>query len=107
MFSRGNKLKISHAQKWFILVSVAMGTIMVPINSSIVNVSLPTITSFFAISVSTSQWVLNSYLIVLLGLVLTFGKLGDLWGKGRLYMYGLIFFVISSILCSIAPSIYF
>ncbi|MDI6643837.1 MAG: MFS transporter [Methanobacteriaceae archaeon] len=107
MFARGNKLKISHDQKWFILVSVAMGTIMVPINSSIVNVALPTITSFFAISVSTSQWVINSYLIILLGLVLTFGKLGDLWGNGRLYMYGLLFFIISPVLCSIAPSIYF
>jgi len=78
---------------------------MVPINSSIVNVSLPTITSFFSASVSTAEWILTSYLIVLLGLVLTFGKLGDLWGRGRLYIWGLVFFVLTSILCSIAPSI--
>ena len=84
---------------------MALGTIMVPINSSIVNVSLPTITSFFSASVSTAEWILTSYLIVLLGLVLTFGKLGDLWGRGRLYIWGLVFFVVTSILCSIAPSI--
>jgi len=94
-----------YSKKWLILFSMALGTIMVPINSSIVNVSLPTITSFFSASVSTAEWILTSYLIVLLGLVLTFGKLGDLWGRGRLYIWGLVFFVVTSILCSIAPSI--
>jgi EmrB/QacA subfamily drug resistance transporter len=80
---------------------------MVPINASLVNVSLPTITEFFSTSLVTSEWVLTSYLITLLGFVLFFGRLGDFWGHERLYLTGLVGFVLTSILCSMAPSIQF
>jgi len=80
---------------------------MVPINASIVNVSLPMITEFFGATVATSEWVLTSYLITLLSFVLFFGKFGDFWGHERLYMVGLVGFVFSSLLCSLAPSIIF
>ena len=63
-------LHISHAKSWHILLAVGLGTIMVPINASIVNVSLPTITEFFGANISTSEWVLTSYLIILLSFVL-------------------------------------
>ena len=78
---------------------------MVPINASIVNVSLPTIATFFGASISTSEWVLTAYLITLLGMVLFFGRLGDFIGHERLYIMGLVGFAVSSILCSIAPSL--
>ncbi|HTX61524.1 MAG TPA: MFS transporter, partial [Methanobacterium sp.] len=93
-------------RKWQILIAMALGTSMVPINASIVNVSLPSITEFFHASVATSQWVLTAYLIMLLSLVLFFGRLGDFYGQEKLYMYGLVGFMSSSILCSLAPSIY-
>ncbi len=80
---------------------------MVPINASLVNVSLPTITEFFNTTLLLSQWVLTSYLITLLGFVLFFGRLGDFWGHERLYLAGLVGFVFVSILCSFAPSIQF
>ena len=79
---------------------------MVPINASIVNVSLPIITEFFGATVATSEWILTSYLITLLSFVLFFGKFGDFWGHERLYMAGLVGFVFSSLLCSLAPSIF-
>lgn len=79
---------------------------MVPINASIVNVSLPSITEFFQVSVATSQWVLTAYLIMLLSLVLFFGRLGDFYGQEKLYMYGVVGFLFSSVLCSLASSIY-
>ena len=63
---------------------------MVPINASIVNVSLPIITEFFGATVATSEWILTSYLITLLSFVLFFGKFGDFWGHERLYMTGLV-----------------
>ena len=78
---------------------------MVPINASIVNVSLPTITTFFSTSISSSEWVITAYLINLLGFVLLFGRLGDFYGHERIYMIGLVSFVITSILCSLSPSI--
>lgn len=94
-------------KKWRILFAIAIGTIMVPINASIVNVSLPTITTFFSTSISSSQWVITAYLINLLGFVLLFGRLGDFYGHERIYMVGLVNFVITSFLCSLSPSITF
>ncbi len=98
-------LSSSINKSWRILFAVALGTIMVPINASIVNVSLPTITEFFSVTVTTSEWVLTSYLITLLAFVLFFGKFGDYWGHEKLYLTGLIGFIFASILCSFAPSI--
>ncbi len=95
-----------YKKKWQILFAIGLGTIMVPINASIVNVSLPTITEFFHATVATSEWVLTSYLITLLAFVLFFGKFGDYWGHERLYMVGLVGFIFTSLLCSLSPSIY-
>ncbi len=92
-------------RKWGILLALALGTIMVPINASIVNVSLPTITIFFSTSIAVSEWVITAYLINLLGFVLLFGRLGDFYGHERIYMMGLLSFVATSLLCSISTSI--
>lgn len=93
--------------KWQILLAIALGTIMVPINASIVNVSLPTITVFFSTSIAVTEWVITIYLINLLGFVLLFGRLGDFYGHERIYMMGLLSFVGTSFLCSLSPSIEF
>ena len=98
-------LSVSNKKSWQILFAIGLGTIMVPINASIVNVSLPIITQYFGATVATSEWVLTSYLITLLSFVLFFGKFGDFWGHERLYMMGLVGFIFSSLLCSLAPSI--
>ena len=101
------KIGFTLQKKWQILVALAMGTSVVPINAGIVNVSLPAITEFFQVSVATSEWVLTAYLIFMLSLVLFFGRVGDSKGHERLYLVGLACFIISSILCSLSPSIYF
>lgn len=95
------------AKKWQILIAVALGTVVVPINAGLVNVSLPSITEFFQVTVSTSEWILTAYLIFLLSLVLFFGRVGDSKGHEKLYMVGLAFFLFSSVLCSLSPSISF
>ncbi|HEX3014596.1 MAG TPA: MFS transporter [Methanobacterium sp.] len=94
-----------YRKKWRVLLAVSIGTMMVPINSSITNVSLPTIASFFAVNVATAEWVLTSYLIMFIGLVLFFARFGDFYGHEKLFFGGLIGFVISSLLCSLSPSI--
>lgn len=96
-----------YKKSWQILFAIALGSTMVPINASLVNVSLPTITEFFNTTLVLSEWVLTSYLITLLGFVLFFGRLGDFWGHERLYLIGLVGFVSASILCTFAPSIQF
>ena len=78
---------------------------MVPINASIINVSLPTISVYFGVGLATVQWVLTSYLITLLGFVLFFSRLGDFWGQERVYLAGLVGFVSTSLLCSLSPSV--
>lgn len=78
---------------------------MVPINASIINVSLPTISVYFGVGLATVQWVLISYLITLLGFVLFFSRLGDFWGQERVYLAGLVGFVSTSLLCSLSPSV--
>jgi EmrB/QacA subfamily drug resistance transporter len=78
---------------------------MVPINASITNISLPQIAEFFMVNVATAEWVLTSYLIMFIGLVLFFARFGDFYGHERLFLWGLIGFVISSLLCSLSPSI--
>lgn len=77
-----------YSAKWLILLSIALGTIMVPINSSIINVSLPSITSYFQVSISSAEWIITSYLLTLLSTVLFFGRLGDWWGHGDCKVYG-------------------
>lgn len=99
------KIVLNLEKKWKILLAVALGTVMVPINASIVNVSLPTITVFFSTSVAVSGWVITAYLINLLGFVLLFGRLGDYYGHERIYITGLVSFVVTSLLCSLSTSI--
>ena len=77
---------------------------MVPINASIVNVSLPTIATYFGASLTTVEWILTAYLITLLGMVLFFGRVGDFIGHERVYLIGLVGFAVTSILCSTASS---
>ncbi len=78
---------------------------MVPINASIVNVSLPTIATYFGASITAVEWVLTAYLITLLGMVLFFGRFGDFIGHERVYLLGLAGFTVTSILCSTASSL--
>jgi len=80
-------------RKWHILIALALGTIMVPINTSIVNVALPFISSGFNINLMGLDWVITSYLITLIGLVLFFGRLGDMYGHEKVYLSGLILFI--------------
>ncbi len=78
---------------------------MVPLNASIINVSIPQVAEYFAVNVAAAEWVLTSYLIMFIGLVLFFARFGDFYGYERVFIYGLIGFIITSILCSLSSSI--
>ena len=70
-------------KKWFILAAVMLGSIMGPIDASVVNVVLPTITDFFHTEISIAQWVPMIYLLMISSLLLTYGRLGDILGYRR------------------------
>lgn len=91
-------------RKWLILVAVGVGSFMAALDSSVVNTILPVIREAFHSEVATIEWVVTVYLLVLSGLMLTFGRLGDLRGHKSVYIWGFLVFVGSSVLCGAANS---
>lgn len=92
-------------QRWLILASVACGTFMATLDSSIVNVALPSITQSFHTGLSHSRWVVISYLFSITGLLLFFGKLADTLGRKTVFNSGFVIFVVGSLFCALAPTI--
>jgi len=92
--------------KWLILTAVMLGSIMGPLDGSIVNTVLPSITDFFHSEISIAQWVPTVYLLTISCLILLYGRLGDMLGYKRIFLYGLAAFTLSSILCGSSQSIW-
>ncbi|WP_258001504.1 MFS transporter, partial [Fischerella thermalis] len=95
----------SPSQIWLPLLSIALGLIMFTLDSSTVNIALPTITKAFNTHLAVSQWVIISYLIVVTTLIFSAARLGNMLGRRKLFQTGLILFTISSLLCGLAPGI--
>ena len=93
-------------QRYRVLAAVMLGGIMGPIDASIVNVILPTISGYFGASIATAQWVPLIYLLTISSLLLFYGRLGDIMGYKRIYLAGLLCFVLTSALCGLAPTIH-
>jgi EmrB/QacA subfamily drug resistance transporter len=96
----------SENRKWWILFAIGMGTFMTALDISVVNTVLPVINSDFGSSIATVEWVIIIYLLLVSGLLPIFGRLGDLKGQKPVYLSGFSIFIFSSVLCSVAPSIY-
>jgi len=94
------------ANKWLVLVSVAMGVFLATIDGSIVNIGLNTIVNDLHQPLNVVEWVVLAYMLVISTLMLSIGRLSDMIGKKRLYLAGIIIFTIGSGLCGIAPSVY-
>ncbi|SHM26985.1 drug resistance transporter, EmrB/QacA subfamily [Caldanaerovirga acetigignens] len=91
--------------KYKILLAVLIGSLMGPLDGSAVNVAMPTLSEFFKAGMTTVSWVSMAYLLVLSGLLLTYGKLGDVIGYKKLFLRGMLLFTIASIFCGISPLI--
>ncbi|MDI3480670.1 MAG: hypothetical protein PWQ97_325 [Tepidanaerobacteraceae bacterium] len=92
-------------RKYWILSAVLMGTVMGPLDTSVVNVAMPTLSEVFKSGMTTVSWVSMSYLLVLSSLLLTYGRLGDMLGYRRLFLLGMIVFTAASVLCGLSPTI--
>ncbi len=88
--------------KWWTLVTVCLGTFMLLLDVTIVNVALPDIQTALSTSFSGLQWVVDAYALTLAALLLTAGSLADQFGRRKLYIVGLIVFTLSSVLCGAA-----
>ncbi len=87
-----------------ILLNVCVGQFVVGLDQRALLVSLPTLTHTFHASLTTIQWVLLIYDLTLIGLVITVGRMGDLFGRRRFYTCGFLIFVLSSALCGASQS---
>lgn len=92
-------------RKWWVLLAIGLGTFMAAMDGSVVNTTLPVIANSFNTGIAEIEWVVVVYLLVLSGLMLSFGRLGDLRGHRNVYIVGFTFFLVSSALCGLAPTI--
>jgi EmrB/QacA subfamily drug resistance transporter len=90
--------------KWWTLTAVCLGTFMLLLDITIVNVALPDIQRSLDASFSDLQWVVDAYSLTLAALLLTAGSLADMYGRKRLYVVGLTIFSLASLLCGLAGS---
>jgi EmrB/QacA subfamily drug resistance transporter len=90
--------------KWWTLAAVCLGTFMLLLDITVVNVALPDIQSELSATFSDLQWVIDAYALTLAALLLTTGSLADLYGRRRLYLAGLVVFTGASALCGAAQS---
>ena len=94
-----------YKNRWIIQFVLIVVPFMGSLDASIVNVVLPSIKKDLGINLSLSSLIVSSYIITVATTIIIFGKLGDLKGKGRVFLYGIIVFIFGSFLCSISPNI--
>jgi EmrB/QacA subfamily drug resistance transporter len=87
-----------------VLYQVSLGLVLVAINHRAIQVALPTLTHVFRADLTFIQWVLLVYDLAVIGLVLTLGRLGDLFGRKWIYIAGFLLFGLSSALCGLAQT---
>ncbi len=87
------------------LLGAILGSAVVTIDGSIVNVALPAIEQDLGGGLSAQQWVVNAYLLTLASLILIGGSLGDIYGERRVFELGLVAFGVCSVACALAPNI--
>src|SRR3981189_3658356 len=90
------------SSRWLSLMILCTGFLLIVVDMTIVNVALPSIQRDLGFSQSGLAWVINAYLIAFGGLLLLAGRLGDLFGRKRVYLIGLAIFVAASVLCGLS-----
>jgi EmrB/QacA subfamily drug resistance transporter len=91
-------------RKWWTLAAVAFGLFMIMLDNTIVNVALPSIEADLHMSISALEWIVTGYALTFAALLITGGKLGDLYGRRKVFILGLAVFTLSSLACGLAPS---
>jgi len=92
------------ANPWLILVLVCFAQFMVVLDATVVNVALPSIQNDLGLSEANLQWIVNAYTLVFGGFLLLGGRAGDLLGRKRLFLFGLVVFTAASLLDRLANS---
>src|SRR6266446_3491897 len=94
--------RVSTSSQWLIIITLIIGTFLGRLDGTIVNLALPKIIQDFSITVSEASWISTAYIIANAVFVPVFGKMGDLIGRKPLYLFGIIGFVVSSMLAGLS-----
>jgi EmrB/QacA subfamily drug resistance transporter len=90
--------------RWLAFITLCLGDLMIVLDSTVVNVALPSIRASLGFSEASLVWVVNAYLLTFGGFLLLGGRLADLYGQRRLFLIGVIVFTGASLVCGLAPS---
>ncbi len=91
-------------RKWITLAAVSFGLFMIMLDNTVVNVALPTMQKDLHVTLASLEWVVIAYALTFAALLITGGKLADLYGRRRIFVVGLAIFTLSSLACGLAPS---
>lgn len=91
-------------RRWLTLAILCLGELMIVLDTTIVNVALPSIRSALGFSETTLVWVVNAYMLTFGGFLLLGGRLGDLYGQRRVFLGGLVLFTLASLACGLAAT---
>lgn len=89
---------------WLTLIVLCLGELMIVLDTTIVNVALPSIRTDLAFSETSLVWVVNAYMLTFGGFLLLGGRLGDFYGHRKVFLIGLTLFIVASLACGIANS---
>ena len=101
---RPRRCTATHVNPWLVLVLVCMAQFMVILDATIVNVALPSIQADLEMSDADLQWIVNAYTLVFGGFLLLGGRAGDLIGRKKVFLAGVVLFSVASLLNGLAPS---
>ena len=101
---KGQKFNNHPNNKWIVLFVVVAMTFMATLDSSIVNVTLPVMSKNLEVPLSSIEWVIASYSIIICSTILFFGRLGDMIGKTKVFQCGSVVFTLGSLLCGVSHS---
>src|SRR6478609_1472341 len=91
-------------QRWLALMVLCLGVLMIVLDTTIVNVALPSIRQDLGFSETSLVWVVNAYMLTFGGFLLLGGRLGDLFGHRRLFLLGITLFTVASLACGLSHS---
>ncbi len=91
-------------KRWLALLVLCLGELMIVLDTTIVNVALPSIRQDLGFTETSLVWVVNAYMLTYGGFLLLGGRLGDLYGQRRMFLAGLTFFTLASLACGLAQS---
>jgi len=97
-------MQMSERSRWLALYVLCAGELMIVLDTTIVNVALPSIREALAFTETSLVWVVNAYMVTYGGFLLLGGRLGDLFGQRRLFLLGIALFTLASLVCGLSSS---